>query len=92
MTVSMPYTKRFQDTLYSSEWLRRVYIDENRNAAQVGALINADKSAVLSALRRHGIPVKDASEAQKLAPHPGSHAPRPRNKFKTTLHDKNLTM
>lgn len=83
----MPYLKRYEDTLYNPEWLRRVYVDEDRNAAQVAALIGATKGAVLDALRRRGIPVKDASEAQRLAPHKGSSSPRPRGKFKATLHN-----
>lgn len=84
----MPKTKRYETTLYSPEWLRRVYLDEGRNAAQVAELIGCDRSAVHDALHRYGIPVKGVSEAQKLAPHPGSHAPRPRGKFKGTLHNR----
>jgi len=84
----LPKTKRYSNTLHSRDWLQRVYSDEDRNAAQVAELIGCNRSAVLDALRRHGIPVKGVSEAQKLAPHPGSHAPRPRGKFKDTLHSR----
>lgn len=83
----MPYHKSFKGTLYNKEWLYRVYVTENRNATQVGELIGCDKSAVLNWLRKLDIAVKNASEAQKLAPHLGSHSPRPRNKFRGTLHN-----
>lgn len=84
----MPYNKRFAETLYNKEWLKRVYVDENRNASQVAVLIDCDKTAVIKAVKRFGLPIKSMSDAQKLAPHPGSHAPRPRMEFKETLHNR----
>ncbi len=84
----MPRDTRFEATLYNAEWLQRVYVTENRNAAQVALLIDCTRGAVLDALRRHGISIKNVSEAQKLAAHPGSMAPRPRAEFKDTLHNR----
>jgi len=82
----VPYTKKFERTLYSPEWLRRVYVEENRNAAQVAALIGCTRGAVLDALRKHGVAVKTASEAWTPR-ETGSDKPRPRAKFKDTLHN-----
>lgn len=83
----MPRQKRFETTLYSSDWLRRVYIEEGRNASEVAALINCTPGAVLDALRRHGIPVKTMSEVIKNVPHVGSSVPRPKQKFLGTLYN-----
>lgn len=84
----MPYNKLFESTLYNEAWLRRVYIDEDRNAAQVAKLAGCTNSAVLGWLRKFGIPVKNPSDAQKLAEnHPGSTAPRPRGIFRETLYN-----
>jgi len=81
----MPYTKKYRDTLYNREWLYQKYAVEDRNAAQVAALIGCNLSAVLGRLRKFGIPTKDGSEAQKLAKFDrGSSAPRPRGKFLRT--------
>lgn len=84
----MPYSKKYEATLYNREWLRRVYVEEKRNANQVAQLAGATRGAVHDALKRFDIPVKDRSEAAKLMPHPGSNAPRPRAKFKNTLHNE----
>lgn len=85
----MPRNKIFVSTLYSEDWLRRVYVDERRNAAQVAKLIGCTRQAVHGALRRFQIPVKDASAAQRLSEAwPGSSAPRPRALFSATLHDR----
>ncbi len=84
----MPYSKKYEETLYSKDWLQKVYVEENRNAAQVAALISCTRGAVLDSLRRFDIKVKGPSEAQMLAPHPGSHSPRPRADFLGTLHDE----
>lgn len=83
----MPYMFKYRDTLYNEEWLRKVYVEENRNAAQVAELIGATTGAVLDNLRKYKIPIKDGSEAQKLAPHVGTHTPRPRTRFLQTLHN-----
>ena len=84
----MPRNKVFTQTLYSKDWLRRVYVDEGRNAAQVAKLIGCTRQAVHDALRRHGIPVKGASEAQQVSEAwTGSSAPRPRAVFRDTLHN-----
>lgn len=83
----MPRQNRFNDTLYNPDWLRRVYVDEGRNASQVAALVRCTPGAVLDALRRYGIEVKPMSEVIKALPHEGSHAPRPRAEFKNTLHN-----
>lgn len=83
----MPYQKKFDETLYNKKWLQQKYVTENRNANQVAWLLGCDRGAVLNQLRRFGIHVKDRSEAQVLAPHPGSHAKRPRKKFWETLHN-----
>lgn len=83
----MPYQARFADTLYSPEWLRRVYIDEDRNASQVAELIGCTPGAVLDALRKHQIPVKSMSEVVKKLPHLGSGASRPKRGFLATLHN-----
>lgn len=83
----MPYNKVFEPTLYNEDWLRRSYVDERRNAAQVAKLVGCTRQAVHAALKRFGIPVKGASEAQALAENwPGSSAPRPRGEFLHTLH------
>jgi DNA-binding phage protein len=83
----MPYNKHFEGTIYSESWLRRVYIDEDRNAAQVARLAGCTRQAVHAALKKFGIPVKGLSAAQRLADFwSGSETPRPRTQFKDTLH------
>lgn len=74
--------------LKDRELLQRLYVTEARNAAQLAELIGCDKSNVLKALRKHGIEIKDSSEAQKVrtSSH-GSSAPRPRHKYLETLQD-----
>ena len=81
----MPYLTKFKDTLYNKGWLEKAY--ESRNANQVARILDCDRGAVLRQLAKFGIPVKSASEAHKLSPHPGSNAPRPRSRFKETLHN-----
>lgn len=75
--------------LNDREWLERVYVTEGRNASQVAGLLGCERSAVLDAARRHGLPVKDASEAQKAkTEHLGSRASRPKAQFLCTLNSK----
>jgi transposase len=82
----MPYTKKYEATLYNKKWLLEKYVEENMNAAQIAELIGCNKSATRDALIRFNIPLKTTSEAQKVAKYNrGSKAPRPRNKFKSTL-------
>jgi len=83
----MPYDKKYTDTIYNRDWLWKMYIEENRNANQVARIVGCDTGAVLRWLRKFDIPIKDSSEAQKLAPHPGSHAKRLKKKFWDTLHN-----
>lgn len=75
--------------LWDKEWLYEHYVTQNLNANEIAKIIGCYNSAVLDALRREGIEVKSLSESQKasLAPKKGSNAPRPRAKFKDTLHD-----
>jgi hypothetical protein len=84
----MRYNEKFVNTIYNRDWLWKMYVEENRNAYQLARIIGCDTSTVLRWLRKFDIPVKTMSEAVKLAPHPGSHAPRPRRKFADTLHNK----
>lgn len=84
----MPYTKRFADTLYDPEWLRREYVDRQRSPYDIAKEIGSVPSAVHKRLVRYGLHLRSASEAQRLAPHPGSHAPRPRAEFRDTLHNR----
>lgn len=83
----MPYNKKFADTLYNADWLRREYVEKGRNAAQMAAEIGATNSAVLDRLRRAGIEVRSVAETQRMRTDKsrGSHAPRPRAKFMATL-------
>lgn len=75
--------------LHDRAWLEQVYVTEGRNASQVAGLLGCERSAVLDALRRHGLPVKDRSEAQVVKiEHLGSRAPRPKKKFLDTLSNK----
>jgi 5-methylcytosine-specific restriction endonuclease McrA len=83
-----PYVSKFAETLYDPAWLRKVYVDEGRNAAQVAELIGCTRGAVLDNLRKHHIPIKPRSEAQRLAPTRGSHVARPRKRFINTLHNE----
>ena len=83
----MPYQKKFDGTLYNQDWLQKLYVEQQQTATHIGWTIGCDRSAVLRQLRRFNIPVRTNSEAQKLAPHPGSHAPRPRGVFANTLHN-----
>ena len=82
----MPYTKRFEDTLYNEKWLRHHYRGMRWTSERIARLIGCTPSAVLDRLRIFGIPVRSRSQAQHLASHPGSHAPRPK-KCLDTLHD-----
>jgi len=36
---SMPYQKRFRDTLYNPSWLRRKYVDEKLSSTQIAELL-----------------------------------------------------
>lgn len=75
--------------LWDKEWLYDHYVTQNLNATQISKIIGCYPSAVISALKRVGIETKSIAEAQKasIIPKEGSNAPRPRAKFKSTLHD-----
>lgn len=81
----MPYMKKFENTLYSKSWITYRYVTLKWSSTKIAEKIGCDPSAVLRSLRRFSVPIRTHSEAQKLAPHPGSHAPRPK-KGKDTLH------
>lgn len=71
------------------EWLERVYVTEGRNANQVAGMLGCNRSSVLNALKRMGIPTKSIAEAQMAkTDFVGSGAPRPKGKFKDTLNNK----
>jgi hypothetical protein len=82
----MPYTKKYKSTLYNKDWLYNLHVVENKNCPQIAKIIGCDRTAVHTALKRFGIPIKDRSEAQKVSKYNhGSNTPRPRGKFKDTL-------
>ena len=74
--------------MYNREWLQKAYVDGNRNAAQVAAMIGCTNGAVLDALHRFNLPVKTVSTAHTVGTQSGSHAPRPRVVFASTLHNR----
>ncbi len=77
------------DLLNDKEWLNRVYTEEGRNASQVAEFVKCANSAVLDALRRHGIPIKNLAESQRArTSNHGSPNPRPRKEFLNTIQDK----
>lgn len=89
MSRVMPFSKKFEHTLYNPDWLRQRYVEEGRNAAQVAVLAKCDRGAVLNALRRFGIPLKSSAEVIRTRkPSGSSHADRPRAAFKDTIHNR----
>lgn len=78
----MPKRTDFEDTLYNPEWLRLHYA--TMSAPQIAEMLGCTRGAVLDNLRKHGIPI----EPRRFARHVGSNAPRPRGKFKATLHNR----
>jgi len=77
----MPYISDFAKTLYDARWLRKKY--KRMNAPQIAELLGCTYGAVLDNLRKHKIPI----ERGRFAKHVGSHAPRPRRAFVSTLHN-----
>lgn len=75
--------------LWDKEWLYEHYVTQNLNANAIAEIVGCNRSSVLTALKRNGIETKSNSEAQKasIVPKQGSSAPRPRAKFKDTLHN-----
>lgn len=73
------------DTVYSREWLHRMYVGEEKNAGQIARLVGCVPTTVLTWLRKFEVPIKSFGDALKRTAHPGSHAPRPRAKFLDTL-------
>lgn len=86
----MPYEKRFRETLYDAEWLRREYVENGKNAAQIAREIQTTRQAVLSRLRRVGIEVRSVGDTQRARTDErrGSHTPRPKRKFLETLNNQ----
>lgn len=78
----MPKTSKFAETLYNAEWLREEY--KTKNAPQIADEIGCTRGAVLDNLRKHKIPIEPGKHARRE----GSHAPRPRTRFVTTLHNE----
>lgn len=79
----MPYTKKFDKTLYDPRWLRHMYVSKNMTPPEIAEHLGCTIGAVLDNLRRHKIPL----EPRKRVRQSGSHAPRPRTRFLTTLHN-----
>lgn len=46
-----------RERLNDKTWMTQAYVIEGRNASQVAGILGCDRSAVLNALRRHGIPL-----------------------------------
>lgn len=83
----MPYTKKYEKTLYNRDWLYDRYIKRKMTADAIAKEIGCSPSAIPKRLKIFKIRIRTISEVQKLAPHPGSHAPRPK-KNKDTLHNE----
>jgi transposase-like protein len=88
----MPYSKKFEETIYSKEWLQRMYAEADNTASDIARLIGCDNSAVLRQLRKHGFQVKGQTEVIQLMWRRGvlhgSRVPRPRKKFLATINNK----
>lgn len=83
----MPYTKKYEKTLYNRDWLYDRYVKRKMTADAIAKEIGCSPSAIPKRLKKFKIRIRTLSEVQKLAPHPGSHAPRPK-KNKDTLHNE----
>ena len=77
----MPKRLDFADTLYNAKWLEKKY--RTMSTGEIAELLGCTYGAVIDNLRKHGIPVVRGKNAR----HVGSHAPRPRKRFLSTLHN-----
>ena len=57
--------------LENPAWLRGEYVDRSRTAADIARALGCSETAVLDALRRHALPVRDRGGGSRRAAMPG---------------------
>jgi hypothetical protein len=73
---------RKKSDLYSyagRQWLEREYVQLSRSTYELAEQQGVSQKTIVRALKHHGLPIRDKSEAQKAALKSGRH-PHPRRK------------